>query len=79
MEAHNIKNKQQKKNPKVIPKKTSIKISHVFFFSKQIPKLLEQQQIETHKNGVKPFITYWHTVHNGDILQCLPFMDLSLL
>lgn len=46
---------------------------------KQIPKLLEQQQIETHKSGVKIFITKCHSVHNGNILQWLPFMDLNLL
>lgn len=38
-----------------MPKKENIKI--ICGFLKQIPKLLEQQQIEPHKNGVKAFIT----------------------
>lgn len=52
-----LKTNNKKKIQKLFPRKQALKLA-MFFFSKQIPKLLEQQQIETHKNGVKPFITY---------------------
>lgn len=44
-----------KESRDVMPKKESIKV--ICGFLKHIPKWLEQQQIEAHKNGVKPFIT----------------------